>query len=173
MDFVSDILVILLFIACIVIVLIFLYDYFRLLPLGKEERRPGEMVRVFGYKLFYGSRVIDRGSFKMEDLPVQFGRVKAEGVDVWVFGRHKEIPEEEFLKVSRFWFYLTTNASGQPVLCRGREGAGQQEEKPLVIVTPEGREREEYSVRLESGLTVSAGSFKVTFDVREEEKQRF
>lgn len=165
MDFITNMLGLLLLVICILIVLIFLKDYIRIgKKTVKAAKRSSEAIV---YEIRYKNKKIDEGTIDMNSLPVQFGREAGSGNDIVV--APDKLPEDDRMAVSRAWFFIQKDASDRLVVYAAEPSAGGEKKTSakakLVISNGDGL-RPVRSVRLESELILKAEKFLVVLGVQ-------
>lgn len=166
MDFITNMMGLLLLIICIGIVLVFMKDYLKLgKAIPKTIKNGNEMIF---YEIRYKNKRIDSGEIDMDELPVQFGRERGCGNDIII--APDTVPEEDRIAVSSAWFYIQKDAAEHLVVYSADSSAGSEKRtsaKIKLIVDSNGEAKAVRSARLESELILKAGKFLVILSVQE------
>lgn len=167
MDFITNMMGILLLLICGGIVVIFLKDYLRLgKTIPKTIKNGGGTIF---YEVCYRNKRIDSGEIDMDELPVQFGRERGCGNDIIVAPGQLAVPEEDRLAVSSAWFYIQKDASEHLVVYSADASAGGEKKasaKVKLVVDNDGEAKAVRSARLDSELVLKAGKFLVVLSVQ-------
>ena len=167
MDFFTDLMGLILLIACIAIVLIFLKDYTQT---GKAAVMVNKKQKRIVYEIYHKDELLKSGAILDSQLPFQFGRKAGSGNDAAIVT--EAVSEEEAGSVSRAWFFIQQDTVGNYVLYSADESAGDQKKisgQKKLIVPVKGSWRAVHTVKLQPGLQVKADRFKVTLNVENPE----
>jgi hypothetical protein len=170
MDFVTNMLGLLLLLICILIIFIFLKDYIRT-GAKTEKKNPVtkkkvSTSRVIHYVVRYKGRSVQSGDIDQSQLPVQFGRSENSGNDILIGARM--IPDSVLECVHRAWFYIQPNAVGELTVYSADisdNGIKKVSSQKKLQVVHGGQVKKESAVGLVSKITLRENELSVELSV--------
>ncbi len=172
MDFLTEIFGLILLVVCLIIIGIFLVDFMRFGKKTKDVKRPGKVAykeQSVTYKVRYKGKVLQAGSISMDELPVQFGRVKGGGNDIVI--APENVAAETLQAISHTWFYIQKDVSGYLTVYSADaavNGHKKTAAKPKLVVLKDGEKKAEHAVRLDSEVVLKAKDLLMILSVEEQ-----
>lgn len=170
MDFLNDLMGLILLFACLGIILVFLKDYIRI---GGKQMIVNKREKTIIYRIYYKNQCLTQGTITEAQLPIQFGRNTGNGNDVVIVPEGKKIPDEDAHTVSRAWFFIQKDAMGNTLLYSAEPSVGGMKkvsDNKKLVVSDGGKWRAMHTVRLESELRLKADQFQVILNKEEPEE---